>query len=359
MQSAGAGTLRSAVAPEGPRVSVVIPTYNRAELLLRALRSVLRAIAPGDEVVVVDDGSTDATRHRLAGLEGPIRYYRTEQRGAGHARNAGIERASHDWIAFLDSDDEWLPDHLDLHRTVLGRLPVLFTFGNFDIVEDDNPGIGRRSMQLASWTGDRRSWDEILGPPTRYEQLAPLPRGRAPFTVHVGSLYRAMLSASYVPTCTVLVRRDAAGEALRFSEDLPTYEDYECYIRLARAGRAAYLDCSTAVNHGHSGPRLCRVDKLTAATVSIRIFERNWGQDTAFLARDGQAYAASLLQHQRSRILNLALQGRTREARLELRGLPSASWKVRLLSRLPGPAARLVGQSYQRARVALSGAGRG
>jgi glycosyltransferase involved in cell wall biosynthesis len=353
MESSGVGRGEGVAATDGPRVSVVIPTYNRAELVLRAVRSALRAMAPGDEVVVVDDGSTDATGDRLAEIDGPIRYCRTERSGAGRARNLGVRMAAHDWIAFLDSDDEWLPDHLDLHRTVLSQTPALFTFANFDVVEDGSRDAQKRVMQLTSWTADDRSWDEILGPAMSYGRLGPLPAGRAPFCVHVGGLYKVMLRASYVATCTVLVRRDVAGEALRFAEDLPTYEDYECFIRLARAGQAAYLDCATIINHGHDSPRLSRVDVLTAATTRITIMERNWGRDAEFLSREGEAYWASLLPLKQRRIRELALMGRTREARREMRGVPPLPWQIRLLSRLPGPVARLAVRALRLGKAAV------
>jgi glycosyltransferase involved in cell wall biosynthesis len=353
----GRGT--SGASTDGPRISVIIPTHNRAELVPRAVRSALRAIAPGDEVVVVDDGSTDSTGDRLAEFDGAIRYHRTENLGAGPARNLGVRMAAHDWIAFLDSDDEWFPDHLDLHRTVLSKTPALFTCANFDVVEDDRLDVPRRVMQLTSWTQDHRSWSEILGPAMSYEHLGPLAAGRTPFCVHVGSLYKTMLNSCYVATSTVLVRRDVAGEALRFAEDLPTYEDYDCFIRLARAGQGAHLDCATVVNHGHDRPRLSRVDLLTAATTRIAIMERNWGRDTEFLSRDEEAYSASLLPLKQRRIRELVLMGRTREARREMRGVPPLPWQIELLSRLPGPVMRLAVRATRLARAAVSPVVRG
>ncbi|HKQ75658.1 MAG TPA: glycosyltransferase family 2 protein, partial [Blastocatellia bacterium] len=86
-------------------VSVVIPTYNRAKHIVRSLRSVLAAIAPGDEVIVVDDGSTDNTREALEPYRDRIRYVMGPHRGAGAARNCGIAEARHPLVAFNDSDD--------------------------------------------------------------------------------------------------------------------------------------------------------------------------------------------------------------------------------------------------------------
>jgi glycosyltransferase involved in cell wall biosynthesis len=94
------------------RVSVVIPTYNRAAQVSDAVRSVLGQNLPAHEIIVVDDGSTDGTRRALAPLMDRIRYVRTRNRGVSAARNRGIREATGEWIAFLDSDDSWRPEKL-------------------------------------------------------------------------------------------------------------------------------------------------------------------------------------------------------------------------------------------------------
>ena len=99
--------------PPGPRVSAVIPTYQRAELVVRAIRSVLAQSRPPHEIVVVDDGSRDDTPARVAAFGAAVRYVRQENAGGAGARNRGVSEATGEWIAFLDSDDEWLPDHVE------------------------------------------------------------------------------------------------------------------------------------------------------------------------------------------------------------------------------------------------------
>src|SRR5262249_31626880 len=154
-------------------ISAIIPTYNRAALITRAVCSALAAIGMGDEVIVVDDGSTDRTRAVLAGFQGRIRIIEAEHAGAGAARNRGIAEAKNPLIAFLDSDDEWLPEHLNLHRAVLSARPdVAFSFANFAVSDAD----GRRyERYLHRWHNDSRSWDEILGPPVSFSRLGALP----------------------------------------------------------------------------------------------------------------------------------------------------------------------------------------
>lgn len=98
-----------------PTVSVVIPTYNRAHLVGRAIQSVLNQTYQDFEIIVVDDGSTDNTEEVVKSFNDPrIRYIRHDQnRGGSAARNTGIKMARGEYIAFQDSDDEWLPEKLE------------------------------------------------------------------------------------------------------------------------------------------------------------------------------------------------------------------------------------------------------
>src|SRR4051812_3635959 len=104
-------------APQGD-VTVVIPARNRAHVLLRALASVKAQAAPPKEVIVVDDASSDGTAEVAEAFGARVLKHPTSL-GAGQARNSGIVAAETTWVAFLDSDDEWLPDHL---QTVLAAL---------------------------------------------------------------------------------------------------------------------------------------------------------------------------------------------------------------------------------------------
>jgi glycosyltransferase involved in cell wall biosynthesis len=95
-----------------PLISVVIPVYNRERTIGRAIESALRQSRPPAEVLVVDDGSTDGSAEAITAYGNHVRYVHQPNAGASAARNHGVERAAAPWVAFLDSDDHWLDDHL-------------------------------------------------------------------------------------------------------------------------------------------------------------------------------------------------------------------------------------------------------
>lgn len=322
-------------------VSVVLPTWNRAALLPRAVASALAAMAPGDELVVADDGSTDATEEALAPFRDRIVHVKGPHAGAGATRNLGIATARHPLVAFMDSDDEWTPDALALRRAVVEARPeVVFAFTDLSSVDSSGTRVERN---LANWHRDPRPWSEILGPGVPFSTLAPLPKGRADFAVNVGNLYEAEMSRSYVSTITLLVRKDLAGDALRFPTDLASLEDWETIGRLAGKGPVAYLDATTATQYGHSGPRLTAIDPLRLAESRLRLLSRVWGSDPEFLSDPARkaAFEATVAEQHRVCAHRLIALGRPREAREEIRAAGGAPFSDRVLATLPGPLLRL------------------
>lgn len=314
-------------------VSVIIPTHNRASVVPRAVASALACLRPGDEVIVVDDGSSDGTAEALAPYADRIRYEPVPHGGAGRARNRGVALARGPLVAFLDSDDEWAPDKIELQRRLLARRPeVVFCFTDFAARHEGWPDDER---YLARWHGDSRGWDAILGPAEPYSAIADLPPGRPDFAVHAGDLYPEVLSGHFVPTFTLVVHRERAGEALRFAEDVDTYEDLECHARLARVGAAAYLDTGTAFQWGHAGPRLTDANVLTCAVARRTIVERVYGHDPDFLAHHHDAYEREVRSQALLAARWLLRRGRAAEARAQLRGLASPPLAYRMAVRVP------------------------
>lgn len=112
-------------------ISAIIPTYNRAPLLARAVESALTQTCPATEVIVIDDGSMDDSAAQVAKFGSKVRYIRQANAGASEARNHGVRVATTEWIAFLDSDDVWVNTHLERMSAAIaateGRAPVYFS----------------------------------------------------------------------------------------------------------------------------------------------------------------------------------------------------------------------------------------
>ncbi len=193
-----------------PAVSVVVPTFQRREFVLRAVRSVLAQSFRDFELVVVDDGSTDGTGEALAGLDRRIRYLWQENRGPGAARNAGVRAASGPVVAFLDSDDRWLPGHLAVCVETLERFPEA-------VLVSTCPGQHVAGRQRPR---DARIVDAL---PLLYGELS------------IG-----------IPSC-VAARRHDLIEVGGFHEGLATIEDAELYLRLAARGPFALVQRRTIV----------------------------------------------------------------------------------------------------------------
>jgi glycosyltransferase involved in cell wall biosynthesis len=181
-------------------VSVIIPTYNRAALVQEAVASVLAQTWREFELIVVDDGSTDDTPEALAPYASRISLRRRESRGGvSAARNAGIAAARGEWLAFLDSDDLWLPEKLAHQMAYLSAHPA----------------------QL--WCQTEETWVRRgvrLKQPSTHRKIG----GRIFFQ----SLERCMVSPS-----AVILHRRLLEEHGGFDETLPAAEDYDLWLRLS------------------------------------------------------------------------------------------------------------------------------
>ncbi|HET7536321.1 MAG TPA: glycosyltransferase family A protein, partial [Candidatus Didemnitutus sp.] len=125
-----------------PTVSAIIPTYNRAHLLPAALASIFAQTQPVDEVIVVDDGSKDNTADVLRTYGDRVRYIRQQNAGAGAARNHGMREARGDYVAFLDSDDLWMPEKNARQQELLRAHPEIdFLFGDMANFSSENDPI--------------------------------------------------------------------------------------------------------------------------------------------------------------------------------------------------------------------------
>jgi glycosyltransferase involved in cell wall biosynthesis len=134
-----------------PRFSVVIPAFNAAATLARAIESVRAQSWPAHEIIVVDDGSTDATAEIAAGFGDAVRLIRQQNSGVSVARNAGAAAASGDWLAFLDADDWYAPDRIKLHAEWIAEDTTLdFMTGDYEYRDETGTLLGTSMAQHES-----------------------------------------------------------------------------------------------------------------------------------------------------------------------------------------------------------------
>lgn len=153
-----------------PQFSVVIPTYNRASLLCKALDSVFAQRCSDYEVIVVDDGSTDDTELTLAAYADKVLYLRQPNQGPSQARNYGVSRAQGDYITFLDSDDMFVPWTLEIYQQVIDRFDhptlILGSMANFT-EENDLKDLVQQPLSATRWD------DYLQAAPARYPIAIP------------------------------------------------------------------------------------------------------------------------------------------------------------------------------------------
>ncbi|QRV15892.1 glycosyltransferase [Haloterrigena salifodinae] len=237
-----------------PRVSVVIPTYDRAETLPRAIDSALAQTIDDLEVVVVDDGSTDETPSVLADYDDPrVRpvVHATNQ-GANVARNTGIEHARGEYVAFLDSDDEWRPEKLERQLDALeGRSEEwvgVYCDSTYELsgANDRLRGVAASALARSDDEPVRGGGEELIGP-ILADEVQP----------GAGS--------------TLLVRTDVAREVGGFDEELDRFQDPEFCLRVLKAGKLAYVDEPLVVREETGQPSAAVI--RTASEQYLSIYE--------------------------------------------------------------------------------------
>jgi glycosyltransferase involved in cell wall biosynthesis len=223
-----------------PGLSVVIPTYNRADLLGDAIDSVLNQDWPELEVIVVDDGSTDQTPEVLAGYRDRVRVIRQENAGESNARNTGIRAASHELVAQLDSDDTWLPGKLRRQMELFAGDPA--------------PDV---TFTAYTRCGDVPREDVVL---TRWESTTE------------GALEQ-LLTGSKINSSTMIATRSCLMSAGLYDETLNCAQDYDLELRIATQGyRIAYLPEPLAIYRVHGGA--VSLDPALVNTSTERVLER-------------------------------------------------------------------------------------
>jgi glycosyltransferase involved in cell wall biosynthesis len=202
-----------------PRVSVIIPTFNCARFLGRALKSVYEQIYADYEVIVADDGSTDETRQVVSPYDGRITYLYQANRGMSSARNLALSKANGEFIAFLDADDMWYPSKLDR------QVAFLDTHRECGLVHSDVTVIDEM--------------DRVLHHRFNRETRREVPQGHCAMF---------LLRHCHIQVPSVVERRDCLEKTGLFEERLKGVEDYFQWISVAMNGFAlGYIDEALAM----------------------------------------------------------------------------------------------------------------
>ena len=198
------------------RISVIIPSYNRINMLTRAIDSVLSQDSPVDEIIVVDDGSSDDTSNQISKLYPDIGLIQQPNRGVSAARNAGIALASHEWIAFLDSDDSWLPGKISQVRLAQQQHSGYLLFHSDEIWIRNGIRVNAMKKHLKSG----------------------------------GWIFERCLPLCVISPSSVVLHRTLLQSVGLFDESLPACEDYDLWLRVCHQYPVHYIDRPLITKYG-------------------------------------------------------------------------------------------------------------
>lgn len=310
-------------------VSVVLPTWNRAYVLPRAVESVLAQSYPRVELLVVDDGSTDDTAAVMARYGSRVRYLARANGGVAAARNTGLSAVHGEFVALLDSDDEWLPWKLEAQLAVLREFPDAgMVWSDMTAVDEHGKVVGERYLRTFYSAYQRVDVDSVLADRGSLEEIAPLiPMPARGARIRVGTLFPHILHGNLVHTSTAVLRRDRLVAVGGFDESLQgSGEDYDFHLRTCVEGPVALIDTPT-IRY-----RVGAADQLTAppmqralALNDLRTVERWLGPEGDRGPLPASESRARLSRSHGWFGERLLLEGDLREARGQL----WASWRLR------------------------------
>jgi glycosyltransferase involved in cell wall biosynthesis len=250
------------------QISVIIPTFNRRHVLGRALDSVLAQTHPPAEVIVVDDGSRDDTVDFVKTNYPQVQLIRQSNHGVSHARNRGMEVASHDWIALLDSDDAWQADKLEKQSQALQAAPEFLLCHTDEIWYRHNRFVNPKKHHAKSG----------------------------------GWIFPTCLKLCAISPSAVLFHRRLIDMVGMFDESLPACEDYDLWLRVTARYPVLYLPERLTIKYGGHDDQLSQkywgMDRFRIAAI-----EKCLKSD--YLSDDYRALATLMLREK----LNIYLNG--------------------------------------------------
>lgn len=209
------------------KLTVIIPTYNRVKELSRALNSVMRQKLPkvlqSLQLIVVDDGSTDETSDLMARKFPQVEYLKQDNSGVSAARNAGLKLANGEWIAFLDSDDEWLPDKLYRQFELLEQTGLLVCHTQETWIRN---GVKVNQMDKHQKAG--------------------------------GWIFERCLPICAMSPSSIVIHRSVFEAVGMFDESLPACEDYDLWLRISARFPVAFVEQASINKYGGHKDQLSR-----------------------------------------------------------------------------------------------------
>ncbi|MDC9728753.1 MAG: glycosyltransferase family A protein [Methyloprofundus sp.] len=247
------------------KISLIIPSYNRSHLLKRALQSVFEQSLLPDEVIVVDDGSTDDTAEMLRNLFPQVIYLHQDNAGVSSARNLGIQHSTGSWIALLDSDDTWLKDKLVMQVSSLKQSPEI------KICHTEEIWI-RNGTRVNAMNKHKKSGGWI------FEQCLPL----------------CAMSPS-----SIMIHHSIFDELGLFDESLPACEDYDLWLRISNAFPVLFLEQplinkygghEDQLSHQHWGMDRFRIQALDKLLKQGQLSHKNKDLATKMLLKKARIF---------------------------------------------------------------------
>ncbi len=206
-------------------LSVIIPSYNRASVLTRAIRSVLcqKVVGIKIEIIVIDDGSSDETAELIAKQFPMVLYHYQDNKGVSAARNLGFKLASHKWIALLDSDDEWLPNKVQSQFQMLDQTDLMVCHTEEIWMRN---GVRVNQMKKHAKKG--------------------------------GWIFQNCLPLCAMSPSSIILHRSVFDKVGNFDESLPACEDYDLWLRITAQYQVAFLEIPSINKYGGHNDQLSR-----------------------------------------------------------------------------------------------------
>ena len=206
-------------------ISVIIPTYNRCDLLKRAINSVIKQTITPKEIIIVDNGSTDQTYQMVSSLFPEINYFIEKKRGVSAARNKGILESKSKWIAFLDSDDAWKPTKLEKQMEY-----SVFNQDKYRIIHTDE-----------TWYRNKKFLNQLK----KHKKSG-------------GNIFKNSLQLCCISPSSVVLKKQIFEEYGLFDENLEVCEDYDMWIRITSKEEVGFLDSPLVLKYGGHSDQLSK-----------------------------------------------------------------------------------------------------